>query len=388
MTQTPGEIVVEARGLRRTRGTGAGAFELSLDALALRAGEVTAILGPNGSGKTTLLRALAGLDGGRGDGRGRVEAGERAGERTGERGGLRITRGPLTLVSQRPVAFAGTVAHNVAVGLLGRGLPGSLRVGIIESALSRFGIASLARHDARTLSGGELRRLALARAVVIEPSVLLLDEPFDDLDAEGQRQLSIDLLRAVRETGIALVVVTHDLRRALLLADRIVVLIAGAIAQQGSRDEVLRHPASPEVARIVGMTNLAEGIVVESDAGSSRIEIARGRTVVAGTSFPVDQRVWLGIRPEHLKIDVGKGEGLAIGRARVESFLDDGLATVVQLELDGAIFTTHLLSGRGLARRLRIGETVDLSVAPEQVHVRTDSNRGLRPSHDRISNPP
>lgn len=354
MTKAASEIVVEARGLRRRLGTGSAAFELVLDAFSLHAGEVTAILGPNGSGKTTLLRTLAGLDGGR----------------AGLGGELRIAHGPLTLVSQRPVAFAGTVAHNVSVGLLGRGLSSSLRAGIVENALSRFGIASLARHDARTLSGGELRRLALARAVVIEPSVLLLDEPFDDLDAEGQRQLSIDLLRAVRETGIALVVVTHDLRRALLLADRIAVLIAGSIAQQGPRDEVLHHPASPAVARIVGMTNLAEGVVVESDAGESRIEIAPGRIVVAGTALPVGQAVWLGIRPEHLKIDVGKGEGLAIGRARVESLLDDGLATVVELELEGARFTTHLLSGRGLARRLRIGDRVDLAVAPEQVHVR------------------
>ena len=347
-----GEVVIEARQLVRRRGHGDSAFELSLDALALRAGEVTAILGPNGSGKTTLLRVFAG-----------VERGASGGE-------LRVERGPVTLVSQRPLAFAGSVAHNVAVGLLGRGLPRARREALIANALSRFGIEGLADHDARTLSGGELRRLALARAAVIEPSVLLLDEPFDDLDAEGQRRLSIDLLRAVSETGIALVVVTHDLRRALLLADRIVVLMAGSIAQQGPRDEILRHPASPEIAQIVGMTNLALGRVAECDGRLSRIEIGPGRTLVADAPFPVDLPVWIGIRPEHLKIDVGKGVGEAFGCARVESLLDDGLATVVQLEVEGQSFTTHLLSGRGLARRLRVGDQVDLAVAPEQVHVR------------------
>ena len=352
MTIAAGEVVVEARQLVRRLGQGASSFELSLDALALRAGEVTAILGPNGSGKTTLLRVLAGV------------------ERTAGGGELRVARGPVTLVSQRPFAFAGTVAHNVSVGLLGRGLARPRRDAIVANALARFGIEALVDHDARTLSGGELRRLALARAVVIDPSVLLLDEPFDDLDAEGQRRLSIDLLLTVREKNIALVVVTHDLRRALLLADRIAVLIGGSIAQQGPRDEILLRPASPEIARLVGMSNLAVGRVVEQIGRFSRIELGPGRTLVAGASLPIELSVWIGIRPEHLKIDVGKGEGEPIGRARVESLLDDGLATVVQLEIEGQPFTTHLLSGRGLARRLRVGDMVDLAVVPEQVHVR------------------
>jgi ABC-type Fe3+/spermidine/putrescine transport system ATPase subunit len=360
MKRGAGEVLIEARELVLRRGQGDSVFELSLDALALRAGEVTAVLGPNGSGKTTLLRVIAGVE--------RVSSG----------GELTIVRGPVTLVSQRPIAFAGTVAHNVSVGLLGRGLPRPRREALVADALSRFGIEELVDHDARTLSGGELRRLALARAVVIEPSVLLLDEPFDDLDAEGQRRLSTDLLRAVSETGIALVVVTHDLRRALLLADRIVVLLAGSIAQQGPRDEILRRPASPEIAKIVGMTNLALGRIADCDGRVSRIELGPGRTLVADGSFPVDLPVWIGIRPEHLKIDVGKGVGEAFGRARVESLLDDGLATVVQLEVEGQSFTTHLLSGRGLARRLRVGDEVDLAVDPEQVHVHPLEPRDAR----------
>lgn len=352
-----GDVLVEARELVHRLGQGPSAFELSIDSLALRAGEVTAILGPNGSGKTTLLRLLAGL------------------EKPSGGGEIRVTRGPVTLVSQRPVAFAGTVAHNVSVGLLGRGLVRSARDAIVAESLARFGIDPLVAHDARTLSGGELRRLALARASVIEPSVLLLDEPFDDLDAAEQRRLSIDLLRSVNETGIALVVVTHDLRRALLLADRIAIVIAGAVAQQGPRDALLRQPATLEIARLVGMTNLAFGQVVESDGAHSRIEIGPGRTLVAGASLPALLPVWIGIRPEHLKIDVGRGEGEPIGRARVEWLLDDGLATVVGLALEGLTFSTHLLSGRGLARSLQVGDMVELAVVPEQVHVRPLESR-------------
>ena len=347
-----GDVVLRADALARRLGRGDGAFALAIDVLELRAGETTAILGPNGSGKSTLLRALAGVD------------------RLPGEGTIALVRGRATLVSQRPVAFAGSVAHNVGVGLLGQGIPASERRARSERALERFGIAGLARHDARTLSGGELRRLALARALAVEPSVLLLDEPFDDLDAEGQRGLSLDLLATVHDAKIALVVVTHDLHRALLLADRLVVLAQGRIAQQGTRDAVLRHPDSPEVARIVGMTNLVTGRVVGAGAAAGQIELPSGRIVSTASRVAAGEPVWLGIRPEDLKIDVGRGEGLPLGRAVVTSMLDDGLATVVRLELDDARFTTHLLSGRGLARRLRIGDTVELAVAPEHVHAR------------------
>jgi len=344
--------ILEACELVRRIGRGRDAFVLSVDRFALRPGEITAILGPNGSGKTTLLRVLAGDPHAAGQGQ------------------VHLARGRATLVAQRPLAFAGTVAHNASIGLLGQGLSRGLRRSRVQAALDRFGIGALADHDARTLSGGELRRLALARAFVIEPSVLLLDEPFDDLDAEGQRRLSLDLLRAVGETKIALAVVTHDLSRALLLADRIAVLVAGRIVQAGPRDEVLARPSTPTIARLVGMTNLATGRVVEHDGGIARIELDSGHVVAGAASMEVGERVWIGIRPEHLKLDVARGEGRSIGTARVESLLDDGIVTVVALALDGRFFTTHLLSGRGLARRLRSGDSVDIGVVPEQVHVR------------------
>ncbi|MBK7948920.1 MAG: ABC transporter ATP-binding protein [Deltaproteobacteria bacterium] len=352
--------MLEARDLLRRIGRGPDAFVLSVDHFALRPGEITAILGPNGSGKTTLLRVLAGDPQAEGA------------------GSVRIASGRVTLVAQRPLAFAGSVAHNASVGLLGQGIARAERDDRVGAALERFGIGGLARHDARTLSGGELRRLALARAFVIEPSVLLLDEPFDDLDAEGQRRLSLDLLRAVRETGVALAVVTHDLSRALLLADRIAVLAGGRIAQAGPRDEVLARPTTPAIARLVGMTNLAPGRVVAQGDGVVEIELDSGHVVAGAAMLPVGAQVWIGIRPEHLKLDVARGGGRAIGSARVETLLDDGLVTVVALALAGRSFTTHLLSGRGLAKHLRAGDAIDVGVVPEQVHVRMlDEPHGL-----------
>ena len=289
---------------------------------------------------------------------------------------LRGGRGPVTLVFQRPAAFSGTVAHNVGAALLGRRLARRERSDRIERALDRFDIGALAAHDARTLSGGELRRLALARAFVLEPEVLLLDEPFDDLDAEGQRVLSLDLQKAIAETNVAVAMVTHDLRRALLLADRIAVLKRGRLAQLGLREEVLMHPLSQTIARTVGMTNLATGRVARREEGISWVEIGQGFEVPTRVPLEVGQRAWIGIRPEHLKIDVGRGDGWPIGKARVESLSSDGLATVVVLRAPAGSLTTHLLAGRGLARRLQPGDPVSLAVHPEEVHARGIEDTG------------
>ena len=238
----------------------------------------------------------------------------------------------------------------------------------VARALIRFDIAHLADHNAKTLSGGELRRLALARAFVLEPEVLLLDEPFDDLDAEGQRRLSLDLQQAIGETGVAVAMVTHDLRRALLLADRIAVLMRGELVQFGPRDEVLLAPNTPEIARTVGMTNLASGTVRRVAEGISWIEISEGFEVPTTAGLEVGESAWIGIRPEHLKLDIGRGDGQAIGKAIIESLVSDGLATVVSLRARDHVFTTHLLSGRGLSRRLKAGDRVSLAVRPNQVH--------------------
>jgi len=345
-------VALSARNLHCTRGRGSERFELTVDRLDLFAGEVLVILGPNGAGKSTLLRALAGLD------------------RSVSEGALTGGPGPRTLVFQRPVALAGSAEGNVRAALLGEKIGADERNRRVSQSLARFDIGSLARHEARTLSGGELRRLALARAFVLEPEVLLLDEPFDDLDSEGQRLLSLDLRQAISETNVAVAMVTHDLRQALLLADRIAVLGPGRLAQHGLRDHVLQQPDNPEIARTVGMINLASGRVTRNDEGVAWVELEDGFVVPTTAELKVGQDAWIGIRPEHLKIDVGRGDGRAIGEAVVESLLSDGLATVLSLRIRDRLFTTHLLSGRGLARTLAPGDTVALAVHPDQVHAR------------------
>ena len=343
-------VALSAKNLSCHRGSGTNRFDLRIDAIDLRSGEVLVILGPNGAGKSTLLRALAGLEG------------------SAAKKSIQSGPGPVTLVFQRPAALSGTAALTVRAALLGKGVREPARRERVTRALARFDISHLAKQNAKTLSGGELRRLALARAFVLDPTVLLLDEPFDDLDAEGQRRLSLDLQQAIGETSVAVAMVTHDLRRALLLADRIAVLIDGELAQLGRRDEVLEKPDSPEIARTVGMTNLAVGKVRRIVDGIRWIKVSEGLEIPTTSPVTVGELTWVGIRPEHLKLDIGRGDGQPIGKAVIESLVSDGLATVVTLRVHDLTFSTHLLSGRGLSRRLRPGDRVSLAVQPEQVH--------------------
>ncbi len=344
--------VLCARDLRVNLKSRRSSFSLHIDALDLREREALVILGPNGAGKSTLLRALAGLE--------------------APSGGSVLSRasGPVTMVFQRPVPFSGSVEYNVRAALLGRKLSRSELETRVYEALDRFEIRRLAQRRSATLSGGELRRLALARAFALRPAVLLLDEPFDDLDSNGQAALSLDLRRAIEDTGVAIAMVTHDLRRGMLLADRIAVLIAGRLVQTERRDEVLDRPQTPDVARVVGMSNLVPGSVIADRQGEcGLVEVDPQHRVAVHTNLAPGTRVWIGIRPEHLLVGADRGDVGPIGKAVVRGIVNDGVATSVELEWAGVELRTHMLAGRGLARTLETGALVSLSVNPEHVHL-------------------
>ncbi|TCL69861.1 ABC transporter ATP-binding protein [Rhizobium sp. BK251] len=218
--------------------------------LSIGRGELVALLGPSGCGKTTTMRAIAGLltpTSGRinldGADITRVSANKRA----------------VGLVFQSYALFPHlTVFENVAFGLRLKGMGGRDLEAKVNGGLKSVGLSNFAGRKPAELSGGQQQRVALARSMVMEPKVLLLDEPLSNLDARLRLEMRAELQRVQKETGVTMIFVTHDQVEALALADRIVVMLNGGIEQIGTPEDIYNRPVSAFVADFVGFENVFE----------------------------------------------------------------------------------------------------------------------------------
>jgi iron(III) transport system ATP-binding protein len=263
--------------------------------LEVPAGKVCALLGPSGSGKTTLLRAVAGLES---IDQGTIAVGDRV--LTGADRYVQPEQRRVGMVFQDWALFPQmTVAENVAFGL-----PRAERRGPrVGEVLDMVGLADYAGRHPGTLSGGQQQRVALARALAPRPEVLLLDEPFSNLDTALRVQVRTDVHRLLAEAGITAVFVTHDQEEAFVLGDVVAVVNDGLFEQVGSPRDLYRTPATRWVARFVGEANFVGGTA----AGAS-VDTAVGSIPLTGE---VHGSVDALVRPEHLAVDHG-------GTARVE----------------------------------------------------------------------
>ena len=216
--------------------------------LTIEKGELVALLGPSGCGKTTTMRSIAGL---LTPASGRINL-----------DGTDITRVSANkrnvgLVFQSYALFPHlTVYENVAFGLRLKGVSGQDLDKRVTSGLKSVGLSSFASHKPAELSGGQQQRVALARSMVMEPKVLLLDEPLSNLDARLRLEMRAELQRVQKETGVTMIFVTHDQVEALALADRIVVMLNGGIEQIGTPEDIYNRPVSAFVADFVGFENV------------------------------------------------------------------------------------------------------------------------------------
>jgi len=217
----PTTAVVALAGVRVAYG---GRTAVDIERLEVRAGELLAVIGPNGAGKSTLLRVLGLLE--------RPAAGSIAFRgRTVAPGERLDARRQMASVFQDPLLVDATVFDNVALGLRFRGLSRGEIAPRVRNWMRRFGIEHLATRRSRTLSGGEAQRTALARALVLQPALLLLDEPFSALDQPTREALIADLGSILRHDRITTVLVTHDRGEALTLGDRVATMMDGRIVQ-------------------------------------------------------------------------------------------------------------------------------------------------------------
>ena len=241
------------------------------DSVAVPAGEVVALLGPSGSGKTTLLRAIAGLET---PYRGSIGIGDHVFFDAGRNVELPAEERGLGLVFQSYALWPHrTVFENVAYGLKLRGVSTAEIKARVEKTLSQIGLAHLAARYPHQLSGGQQQRVAIARALVYEPPVILLDEPLSNLDAKLREEARAWLRTLIVTLGLSAIHVTHDQVEAMAIADRIVLLDAGVIAQEGSPTTLYNEPATLFAAEFMGSNNRLDGKLLENSGGRATIEL-------------------------------------------------------------------------------------------------------------------
>ena len=333
---------------------------LAVDQVSLNvpAGTFFSILGPSGCGKTTLLRLLAGFD--------RPNSGDIhiRGQRMND---MPPNRRPVNMVFQHLALFPTmTVGDNIGYGLKRRKVPAAERRKRIAAVLEQVGLPGLENRNPQQLSGGQRQRVALARCLVLEPTLLLLDEPLGALDLKLRGQMKVELKHLQKAFGTTFVYITHDQSEALVMSDQVAVMRNGKFDQVAPPEELYREPATPFVAGFVGDNNRLQGELVAVRDQFADIRLSDGTLVqgrVAGqleTGRPVD----LFVRPEALVLT---GEALATGmsatHATVQTTLFDGANSRVETRSLGQTLYARLPQD-GSAPKLQENGSIRLAWDP------------------------
>jgi spermidine/putrescine ABC transporter ATP-binding subunit len=326
--------------------------DISLD---VAEGEFLTILGESGSGKTTLLRIIAGFE--------RASAGEL---RMGEE---RLDRQPpyrrrVNTVFQHYALFPHlTVEQNVAYGLRVAKRPEAEIASRVAEALDKVKMSAHAKSKPSTISGGQQQRIALARALVNRPRLLLLDEPLSALDANLRRQMQVELKSLQREVGISFIFVTHDQEEAMVMSDRIALLRSGELEQVATPREIYGRPATAYAAQFIGHTNLLKG--------DARAGVVRCAPLTWSADLP-DGPVLFSLRPENIQLVTGSaaaGKVRVRGKVRHQAF--HGATELIRVECSDGLVLVVRTPGSGGA----LGD-VELDFSPaDAVLVRESPER-------------
>ncbi len=360
--------VLEVRNLHVWRGN---KKVLTIPSLTVNEGETLAVIGPNGAGKSTLMLVISHLL--------QPTQGEIffRGQLLSSKDGLKYRR-RIALVLQDPLLLDASVFENVATGLRFRRISikeSTLQVGIW---LKRLGIYHLRDRTAYKLSGGEAQRVSLARAFAVEPDILLLDEPFGALDAPTRAHLLDDFHTLITETKATAVFVTHDQNEALLMGDRVAVIINGQLRQIGLPEEVFNTPADADVAAFVGVETVIPGRVINQDDGCVIVE-AGGLLLEAVGDIALDREVFFCLRPEDITLWIGDQLPASSARNRlsgqITSIKRQGVLERVEVRCceldvqDGFSLVALVTHSSAVEMSLEIGQQVSLTFKASAVHL-------------------
>jgi iron(III) transport system ATP-binding protein len=292
---------ITIKGLSKRFGAGDGSLAAVADLeLDIKDNQFVTLLGPSGCGKTTTLRLIAGYitpDSGTIEVAGRLLSSPQAVVPPAERG--------MGMVFQNYAVWPHkTVFENVAFGLKLRKLKSSAVRQKVADMLALVNLGGLERRYPGELSGGQQQRVALARSLVVEPGILLLDEPLSNLDAKLRERMRTELKQLQRRTGITFVYVTHDQGEALALSDQVAVISGGRLQQYGTPFDVYAQPANRMVADFMGSVNLVPGRIRDMKNGVAAVELAPDLTVAIARvdGLAVGERVDVAIRPENVRL--------------------------------------------------------------------------------------
>jgi iron(III) transport system ATP-binding protein len=343
--------LVRCRGLVKAFGAATAVDDVDLD---VHAGELVALLGPSGCGKTTTLRLVAGFE--------RPDAGiiELAGSPVAGSGKfVPPERRKVGVVFQDFALFPHLdVAKNVGYGLRDR----STRAGRVAEMLELVGLRDSAKKFPHELSGGQQQRVALARALAPGPAIVLLDEPFSNLDAALRLRMRRDVRAILRDAGVTAVFVTHDQEEALSIADRVAVMRQGKVLQCDRPAELYAHPRHAFVAEFVGDADLVAGEIGD-DGVTVTTAIGRLKAELASPPGPV-QAV---LRPERVTLRLDAG-----GRGVVDDITYLGHGTLVTVRLNGG---STVRARTGPLSELGLGDRVSVAVAGPVVTFAGDAAR-------------
>lgn len=317
--------------------------------LDIREKEFMTILGPSGCGKTTTLRIMAGFE--------TMDEGELYFD------GKEISQIPsykrqINTVFQKYALFPHlNVYENIAFGLKIKKLGNQEIEGKVTRMLKLVDLEGFEKRKVNSLSGGQQQRIAIARALVCEPKVLLLDEPLGALDLKLRQEMQIELKDMQKKLGITFIYVTHDQEEALTMSDRIVVMSKGKIQQIGSPEDIYNEPENKFIARFIGESNILEGVMVSD----YKVKLENKEFECVDFGFDINENVDVCIRPEDVQIVESEHANI---RGRVDSILFKGVHYEIMVEdQEKMMWKIHTI------HHWDIDKQIGLKIDPEAIHV-------------------
>jgi putative spermidine/putrescine transport system ATP-binding protein len=357
MRQGQDDSSVSFRKVRKSYGASFTAVEnLDLD---IRSGEFLTLLGPSGSGKTTTLMMLAGFE--------MPTSGEIA---VGGRSIVTIppNRRDIGMVFQSYALFPHmTVFENIAFPLKVRGRASSEIRDRTRRILDMVGLEAISHRLPTQLSGGQQQRVAVARALVFEPRIVLMDEPLAALDKQLREHMQLEIRALHDKIGVTTVYVTHDQTEALVMSDRIAVFNGGRLQQIASPREIYERPANEFVSGFIGDNNLLRGKVIRSESGSVVVDVGAGNAITGRSeaALAAGTPVSVAIRPERIALSAGAGTHAAT----VEQVIYVGDRLRLALRLTGGQALVATTANAGHATALHTGKSVELELPREYCRV-------------------